>query len=364
MKALHVTTHFNIGGIANYILTLSKALKARGISVIVASSGGDLEPELEKAGIPHRLLGIRTKSELHPKVFISALALSRIIREEGVQIVHAHSRVSQAASLIACHLAGVPFVTTCHGYFKKRMRGIFDTWGARVIAISDAVKAHLEDDLGVSGERIRVIYSGVDSRRFLKDYSVDEINDIKRSLGLRNGPVVGTIGRLSPVKGQGFLIKAMAGVISGRADAQALIVGNGDEEAALKEMSSSLGITDSVRFINADPDTARFLAVMDVFVFPSVKEGLGIALLEALAAGSACVASDVGGIGDIIKSGTNGLLVPVGDPAAITKAVLRLLEDTAVRREMGEKGRRLVRERFSLDSMADKVVGLYKEVLK
>ena len=102
---------------------------------------------------------------------------------------------------------------------------------------------------------------------------------------------------------------------------------------------------------------------MDVFVFTSVKEGLGIALLEALAAGKACVASDIGGIGNIIKDGYNGLLVGVGDTAAISMAVLRLLEDDKARREMGSRGRAMVGEKFTLDSMAENILKLYKEVV-
>lgn len=364
MKVLQVATHMNIGGIANYIYTLSRALKRCGVETVVASSGGSLEDELRRQHIPHRYLDIMTKSEISPKVVKSIFSLRRIVREEKIDIIHAHTRVSQTAAFFTSRLARIPYVTTCHGFFKKRLRKIFDTWGYRVVAISDAVKEHLSRDLGVREERIELLYSGVDADRFTKDYSGDEAQTVKRSIGLRCGPVVGTIGRLSSVKGQRFLIEAMARVIRERKDVQCLVIGDGKEKETLEGLAKSMGISDSVRFISSVVDTERYLAIMDVFVFPSIKEGLGIALLEALASGRACVASRIGGIEDIIKHNFNGILVDVGDSEAIADSVKMLLDDAGLRGRMGERGRSLVREAFTIDSMADKMVKLYEGALE
>jgi glycosyltransferase involved in cell wall biosynthesis len=353
----------NIGGIGNYILTLSAALKDKGAEVIVASGGGNLEDELKKLGIGHTRINIITKSEISPKVLMSGFALRGIIKRENIDVIHAHTRVSQVAASLASLMTGVPFVTTCHGYFKTRLRKVLDTWGRRVIAISDAVKEHLVRDLGVSEDRVELIYSGVDVERFSGDCPTDETDTIKRSLGLRPTPVVGNIGRLSPVKGHKYLVEAMAGVIKKLPEAQALIIGDGDEKEALEKLASGLGIRDSVRFVSSVIDTPRMLSIMDIFVFPSIKEGLGIALLEALAAGRACVASKVGGIENIIKDGSSGLLVEAGDSAGFARAVVLLLEDAERRGRMGERGRNLVREKFTLDMMADKVIGLYEDIV-
>lgn len=364
MKVLSVSTHCNIGGISNYMLTLAKALTARGVETLIATSGGNLEGELRRAGIPHRTLAIDTKFELHPKVFLAALRLRRIVEDEKVDIIHAHTRVSQVAALLAARLTGVPFVTTCHGYFRRRLRKVFDTWGSTVIAISGAVKQHLEEDLGVDAGRIALVYSGVDTARFDGEMSDDEVREAKRSLGLKDGPVVGTIGRLSPVKGQAYLVDALALLIAKRPAIQGLIIGDGAEKEALRSRARALGIEDSVRFVSSNVDTRRFLSLMDVFVFPSVKEGLGIALLEALAAGRACVASRIGGIGDIITDGLNGLLTAVGDPPGIAGAVLRLIDDPALCRTMGQAGRRLVADRFTVERMADEVLKVYRQTVR
>lgn len=363
MRVLSVSTHFTIGGISNYMLTLARALKRRGVTTIVATAGGDLVGELEKSGIAHRFVAIDTKFELHPKVFRAALTLAKIVRDEAIEVIHAHSRVSQVAALLASRITGVPVVTTCHGYFTVRARRIIDTWGARVIAISEAVKEHLIRDLGVRPERIALVYSGVDVDRFAAAMLPDDVRAIRISLGLKDGPVVGTIGRLSPVKGHAYLIEALKRAAVRRPAVQGLIVGDGGEKDSLRSRARQAGIRDAVTFVSSHVDTRRFLAAMDVFVFPSVAEGLGIALLEALASGRACVASRVGGIGDIITDGVNGLLVPVGDPESIANAILALLDDPARAKAMGDEGRRLVRERFSLERMAADVHEVYARVV-
>jgi glycosyltransferase involved in cell wall biosynthesis len=362
IKVLHVTTHFDVGGITNYILTLSGAMKARGVDVVVASAGGALKGELKRLGIPHADIDIKTKFEFGPKVIRSAFAVARIVREEKIDLMHAHTRVSQVAALLASAMTGVPFVTTCHGYFRKRLRGIVDTWGTKVVAISAAVRAHLLEDMGVRPDRVELIQSGVDTARFSGQHSPEDVAALRRELGLKPGPVVGTIGRLSPVKGHRYLVGAMKTMLEKRPDCQAVLLGDGPERDNLEKIAASLGISSSVRFYPSCPDTARFLAAMDVFVFPSVKEGLGIALLEALAAGKACVASRVGGIEDIITDGYNGLLVGVGDRKAIAEAVLELLSDDKLRGLMGSRGRDLVGEKFTLDSMAGSMADLYRRV--
>ncbi|MDO8525017.1 MAG: glycosyltransferase family 4 protein, partial [Candidatus Omnitrophota bacterium] len=182
-------------------------------------------------------------------------------------------------------------------------------------------------------------------------------------LGLKDAPVVGTIGRLSQIKGQRFLVQAMAGIIARRKDAQCLIVGDGEEMMALRNLARALDIKDSVHFVSSDIDTAKFLSVMDVFVFPSVKEGLGIALLEAMAAGKACVASDIGGIRDIIKDPSCGALAAVGDIGAIAGSATAFINNKALRQATGENAGRLVARNFSLDAMGDNIIELYKEVI-
>ena len=372
MKVLQITTHLNIGGISNYILSLSKALKDEGFEVALASSGGELEGEFRDLGVNHNKIGILTKFEFGPKVIMSVPSIVRFIRKEKIDVIHAHTRVSQVAACLASLVSGVPFVSTCHGYFKKRARGVLDTWGRKVIAISAAVQKHLVEDLGVKRDRVKLVYSGVDADKFSALYSREDIEAAKRSLGIGGKMVAGTIGRLSPVKGQRFFIEAMSEVLKIKPDTIGLVVGSGPEESALKDKVRSLGMESSIKFINsvselgADSltDTRKILAIMDVFVFPSIKEGLGIALLEALASGKACVASRVGGIEDIITDRESGLLTGSGDISAISKSILEFLSDDILRARMGDNGRRMVREKFTLKRMAREVAEVYRSVVE
>ena len=365
MKVLHVNTHINTGGIGQYIVSLASALRSRDVDCMVASSGGDLEPELARRGIKHTYIDIKTKSELSPKVLRAVFSLTDIVKAGKIDIIHAHTRVSQVASFFASRRAGIPYVTTCHGYFKPRFsRRLFDTWGKKVIAISDAVKAHLERDFSVDEKRVELIYNGIDIGRFSVIHQKEKVLETRKALGLKEGPVIGTMGRLSPVKGQRFLIEAMKYIISKKKDAQCLIMGSGSEEESLKKQAQTLGLAGSIIFMRPGyADIPLYLSCMDIFVLPSVVEGLGLALLEAMGSGKPCIGSDIGGISDIISDGVNGLLVPVGNTKAIGDAVLRLLDDKILNEKIGIKARETVKEKFSLLSMAEKTARLYKGVI-
>jgi glycosyltransferase involved in cell wall biosynthesis len=127
----------NIGGIGQYIISLAKALKRKRVECFVASSGGELTSELVRLDIRHIHLDMKTKFEFGPKVFRSSSQLARIIKDNKIDLIHAHTRVSQVASYLASRRTGIPYIATCHGYFNARLsRKLFDTWGERVIAIS------------------------------------------------------------------------------------------------------------------------------------------------------------------------------------------------------------------------------------
>ena len=136
MNILFLTTHFNTGGITSYILTLGEALVKSGHKVWVASSGGNCVPRLESAGIRHVRINIRTKSEVSFKLWLSYGPLDRLIRKEGINIIHAQTRVTQVLGFFLSRARGVAMITTCHGFFRPRwFRKLFPCWGVAVIAI-------------------------------------------------------------------------------------------------------------------------------------------------------------------------------------------------------------------------------------
>ncbi|MBM3255545.1 MAG: glycosyltransferase family 4 protein [Candidatus Omnitrophica bacterium] len=364
MNILYLTNHLNIGGISSYVLSLARGMKERGHSVYVASSGGELVERFRAEGVSYLPIPINTKSEANIIKILSSLRRSlSYIKEKDIDILHSNTRVTSVLGSLLEYFSRKPHISTCHGFFKKRLiRRIFPCWGRRVIAISEQVKEHLVIDFGVKPKNIKVVHNGVEPSRF-KDYDHNFKSDTKRNLGLGPGPVVGIVARLSEVKGHIYLIQAMKLVLEKIAQAQLLIVGDGKIKKELQALAQSLNIEQNVFFLPSVLDTSKILPIMDLFVLPSLKEGLGLSLMEAMAAGLAVIGSDVGGIKSLIQDGKNGLLFEPANPLALSAAILKILNDPERAMALGYAARRLIRERFSLAEMVLETERLYLECL-
>jgi len=367
MKILLLGTHINVGGIGIYIVSLARYLKRSGVDVTVISSGGELERVLENGQIPHRKIDIQTRAEFGIKVWKALPDFLRLVKDENFDLIHAQTRVAQVLSCLSQKLTGVPFITTCHGFFnyKRLGRRIFPCWGDRVIAISRNVMAHLIHDFNVPADMVRLVYNGIEIERFTERASLKNI-DLVDSLGLKPGKItVGTVGRLSSVKGYKFLIEAFKEVIMAVPDTQLLLVGKGPEEKPLADLAGKLGISGNVFFDNGEKALVEdYLALMDVFCLPSLAEGLGLSLMEAMASGCACIASDIGGLSELIVSNEDGVLVPPSDPRQISDAVIRLLKDPGLRRGLSKKGRDKAAQHFSIRDSVASTMEVYKEVIE
>ena len=365
MHILLLANHFNTGGITAYILNLCRALNAKdGIKFTVASRGGDQEGCLKQMGIEHIRLPLTTKNEASPKVLLSFLKLRPLVEQNAIDLIHANTRVTQ---VIGCWLSCVtarPYLSTCHGYFKNRFhRCLFPCWGKAVIAISEQVKEHLEQDFQVEQKRIDLIVHGIELGKFIPHSSKD-ILDQKKALGLDpDKKVIGQIARLSSVKGQRFLIQAAQQILDQRQDVQFLLVGEGPEQRALETLIAEKQLKESVLIRPSVSDISLTLALMDVFVMPSLQEGLGLSVLEAQAQGIPVVATRVGGILSIIEDRKTGLLCPEQNSQALASAVLRMLEDQALRQSVIQAARVQLQDKFSLSAMAQKTKALYQRLL-
>ncbi|MDD4980292.1 MAG: glycosyltransferase family 4 protein [Candidatus Omnitrophica bacterium] len=363
MNILYLTNHLNIGGISSYTLTLAAGLKRRGHNVFVASSGGELIPDLTSCGITHLALPIKTKSEISYKVFISKFKLSRFIKEKKIDILHANTRVTQVLSWFIQRSLGVPYVSTCHGFFKRRIfRRIFPCWGDMVIAISESVKEHLIKDFGVAEAKIRVIHNGIDVKKFQILDKGSRI-ETKRKLGLGDGPVIGIVARLSEEKGHAYLIEAMQAVIAEITDAQLLIVGDGRMKEKLINLTKSLGLKKNIFFFPSVTDTRGVLSAMDLFVLPSTKEGLGLALMEAMASGLSVIGSDIGGIKSLIQDGYSGLLTRPANTQDLSCAILELLRHPDKTASFSSHARVFIEQNFSQEKMALETEKVYLKCL-
>ncbi len=362
MNILYLTNHLNTGGITSYVLTLSTGLKDKGHNIYIASSGGELLGKILSEGINFIPIPIKTKSEIHPKILISFMILKKLIRKKDIDIIHANTRVTQVLAHLLSKSSGRPYVSTCHGFFKRRFfRLAYPCWGKKTLAISTQVKEHLMRDFDLRKEDIEVIHNGIDVEKFarlaLQNSSIRF--QIKKELGLEQGPVVGIIARLSEVKGHTYLIQAMRLVREHIPDAQLLIGGEGKLEKELRAEGSCLGLEKNIFFFPNTADTRKLLSAMDVFVLPSLHEGLGLALMEAMAAGVAVVGSDIGGIKSLIQHRHSGLLVAPGDAQGLAEAIVELLKDPQKRKLFADSARNFIAKDFSQEEMVFRTEGMY-----
>ncbi|PIP68613.1 MAG: hypothetical protein CO035_01095 [Candidatus Omnitrophica bacterium CG_4_9_14_0_2_um_filter_42_8] len=365
MRILLLTTHLNIGGISTYTVSLARALKANGHEVFVASNGGMLVPELAQSGVSHINIDILTKSELSPKVFRAISEVAKIVKRLHIDIVHSQTRITQVIGFFVSKLCAVPLVTTCHGFFNKNIgRILLPAWGDRVIAISDAVKENLINYFGVNKDKVLMIYNGIEIKKFLKDFSEDEKDKLKDRFGIkRDYSVIGMIARFTPDKGHDTLLYALFEILKKKPNVQLVFAGDGDKRHQIEKLSQRLGLSDNVVFIKPQLSTVNVLAIMDIFMFtPARREGLGLALLEAMASRKPIVATNVGGISNVIENNVNGFLVEPSRPGLLPEPVLRLLKDKALYAKMAQAGREIVVRKFSINGMADRTEELYKRV--
>jgi glycosyltransferase involved in cell wall biosynthesis len=215
--------------------------------------------------------------------------------------------------------------------------------------------------LAVLACRASVIQNGIDLAPYVAPPIPEERVRLRRALGLGAEDVaIGSVGLLWRAKGQEHLLRALARL----QDVVVFLVGSGADEKPLRDLAVDLGITGRVRFLGWRDDVRQLLQAVDLYVQPSLTEGLPLAVVEAGAAGLPIVASDVGGIPEIITHGANGLLVPPGDPQALAQAIQKLIEDPQMARRLGDAARQAAFERFSAEAMAERYMQLYERLLR
>lgn len=368
MRILQLTSHLNVGGITRYLISLSKKLAQRNHRVIVASDGGYLEAQVTAAGLAHWQIPLHTSAEFSLQVLRGFQQLARRLRDEPVELVHAHTRVAQVVADRIWRRLGIPYVTTWHGIYKRRFgRRLWPCTGAMTIAISGLVRQHLMDDFHIPAERIRRIYNGIDTDYYAAVPEPPLLEEHRRRWGIPpHGRVIGGVGRLAEGKVKGFDLLLVAAYLLQEAvpDVQVLIVGDGPRRPFLEDVAKRLRIQNRVHFAGGTGDVRAALGLMDLFVFTSRwPEAFGLTIIEAMAAGKPVVATKVGAVPEIIQHGEDGWIVPPNDPSALTQGIEQLLTHRETAERFGSNAQRRVRQMFSLDRMAAEVEAVYQEVI-
>ncbi|MDN5348175.1 MAG: hypothetical protein PWP65_1739 [Clostridia bacterium] len=290
--------------------------------------------------------------------------ISHIIRNEGIDLIHAHGTRAGTVSAIASRLAGVPCLITHHNFryapLKPPLRPLLaacfrpvNRAARRFIAVSHALARELQYYEGIRPERVHVIPNGINWREF----------DLPAPF-FKKEPVLGVVARLIPSKGIAYFLRSAAAVHRLCPEARFLIIGDGPQRPFLENMARSLGLNGVLKFTGWCADIRSALAGIDLVVVPSLYEGFGITVLEAMAAARPVIAFTGGGPEEIILHGETGFLVERGNCQALASAALELLSDHKKARAMGYAGRRRVAEHFNLEKMLQETVKVYRECLE
>src|SRR5437867_3472544 len=349
MFSLHIDTARTWRGGQNQVLLTVNGLRALGHrAALVAHPDGELRRRAAE-GMELIQLAPRTEMDLS-----AAWRLSRVIKRLRPDVIHAHDAHGTAMASLALSFgapAPTPALVAARRVDFHLRRNSFSRWKHRqvdcFIAASDAIRRMLVGD-GIPVERITVVHEGIDLDHVLAAPRVD----LHAEFWLpRHAPVVGNVAALVPHKGQRHLIDAARLVVRELPDARFLILGEGELREHLERVVREHHLEKHVLLPGFRTDVIGCIKDFDLFVMSSVTEGLGTSLLDAMASSRAIVATRAGGIPEIVEDGKTGLLVDPRDHTAMALAIVRLLNEPALRTRMGESGLARVTERFTVARM-------------
>lgn len=358
-RVLFVINDLSRAGAESQLVDLALALDpARyDVAIVLLKHRNQFAAELAERGIP--------VTALHRRGFWDVglpFRLFRAIRDFRPDIVHGSLFLANLMAALAARAAGAPALVLSQRCSyeatlnppSRRLARWSHRRADRVIVNSHAAWRE-EIAAGFPPDRMVVVPNGVRC-------SVERAD--RARLGLADGPLVVAVGTLDPVKGHRYLLDAWPRVRRHVPDAHLVLVGDGPLRDELPRQAASLGLGDSVRFAGFHSPASPFVAACDVFVLPSVTEGMPNALLEAMCLGRAVVATRVGGVPELVVEGESGLLTPPRDSAALAAAIGGLLADGPRRDALGQAAAVRARERFTIEAMTAATVAVYDQILR
>jgi len=372
VRILHLVTTLGVGGAEKHLLLLAHGQVERGHDVRVAylKGEGELTADFEarRVGVV-RLVGggPLARVPVAGPLLAARGRLVELLRTWRPDVLHTHLLKADALGAVSARAGGVrTLVSSKHNDERALLRaevaflhGRLSRRVARTIALSDHVARFVAEHGRVAPASIRRVYYGVDPAA-LQPRRPRAV--VRAELGLsQDAPVLVCVGRLAPQKDHPTLLSALALLPE---EVVLLVVGGdpfGDGDARLAALARDKGLGARARFLGIRHDVPDLLAASDLFVLPSLWEGLGLVFLEAMAVSLPVVASNVSAIPEVVPDGVGGWLVPPGDPAALARAIATALADPDERARRGAAGRARLQERFTLPRMIDEVLAVYAE---
>ncbi|NIM91388.1 MAG: glycosyltransferase [Candidatus Aminicenantes bacterium] len=376
-KILRIVTNSTIepGGAANHVYYLTTKIDPERYLTTVACGGGqDLISKLNRAKIEVKVIPTMIRKPSFGHDFLTVLHLYRIIRNDSFDIIATHGSKAGFLGRVAAFLARAPIIVfTAHGFIFNesinRLRKKLFIWmewlgsklAHRIITVSNYDRESAVLNRVSEEDKLKTIYNGID----IDDFNEKEGNYTKKALGLKdNNMVIGSVANFFPNKGLHYLIKGISELAKRHPNLVLFLVGDGPLRNELIAETKELNITDKVFFLGHVNNIPQVLKLFDIFVLPSLKEGFPWAILEAMAAKKAIVATEVGGVPEMIKDGESGVLVKPGDIDSLVKKTRALLIDSRLREKLGEAAQKRVAQKFTLKKMIEETESFYEELIQ
>lgn len=352
IKILHMRPRLELGGVSAHMALLSEGLVQRGHHAAVATSGGEALATIKALG-----LTIGICPSLYPSdvlnLLLSVLRINLLARTGGFDIMHSHHRFTTTVGYLVSRITGIPLIATIHE-FKLNHRGLSRFWtGQAAIVPSRALRDHLIAHYNLPTERVHVIHNAV------------KFPPVDKHSPLRDGSLrIGYVGRLSPEKGPRYFLESVPLIRQFVPEACFFVIGSGPDEQALRSQAALVGLAPDQVFLGHRTDIPTQLCALDIVVIPSLAESFSLVALEAMHQGRPVVASNVGGIPEVVQDGETGMLVAPRDAPALARAVCRLAADPALRQSMGARAVAVAQSAFSPDRMVEETIMVYERVMR
>jgi glycosyltransferase involved in cell wall biosynthesis len=385
VRILHVITRMEEGGAPRVLLALLDGLDSEAFIQEVATGRapetGDITDELKTRGVVHHRISSMIRRPAPIRDTAALLSLVSVMRRGEYDIIHAHTSKAGFLGRLAARITGLkrviyaPHGTVFSGYFPGWQTRIFILaerlaagWCRRIITLSRAeVREFLEHGVGEES-LFRVVPNGIDIERLIGQ---QDRAGFRAALGWSEEDlVIVSVGRLEPVKGHQTLIRATPRIIETVSQSRTagtvrvLLAGDGTMKERLMREAERFGVSEHVHFAGHRDDVGAVLTAGDLFVMPSVNEGMGLAVVEAMACSLPVVASRVGGIPEVVEDGVSGVLTPPEDAGALAAACSGLLLDPAGRERMGIEGKRRARARYDMRAFLQNSAAVYRELME